>query len=501
MNHLEHSPKTPRVARGRFGVLGAPRGGRGSGAPKIHHARPIALALIAATLGLLLVAVPASAAGRGYGLSFSFSSPEGLKGPVGLAVDNSPDASNGDVYVVDQGRNTLKKFSISGETATQEWKVEIPEATLNQAAVDDYAGPDEGDVYVVGEAKSVLYQVNSAGTKVVEIEALKGVPGIKDVAVDAVGDFFVLTYVAEGEVLEYNSKWEPIDAAGLPVSAGRNTVVKGLGEVNGPSGNDSAGPQALAVSPSGEDIYVTVGPESQQNLSSAGSHTIQATLVAGSYISTTFDPNPSEGVTIAPSGDVFVDQGFSPDPRLSPGIDGEVAWYEPSGKLLRTFGAGVLSNGVHGVGVAGDGDVYVADFGANQVDVFVEGPTSEVPLSEPASGVTSSSAVLHGEVNPHSETEVGWYFAYSTGATCTGGSATPAEGPAVVKARKVEATVTGLEPNQQYTFLLGRDGQVWRRTGVAADGHDRGDTPRDRRRVHLRREGHRSDTRRDRQSE
>jgi WD40 repeat protein len=420
----------------------------------VHHARLAALAIVAAMLGLLLAAVPAGAAGTGYGLSFSFSSPEGFEDPIGLAVDNSPDASNGDVYVVDQGHNALKKFSISGGTATQEWKVAIPEATLNQAAmVDDYAGPDEGDVYIVGEATNVVYQVNAAGTKVVEIEALKGVLGIKDVAVDAAGDFFVLSYGgvnarSVGEVLEYNSKWEPIDAAGLPVAAGENTVVTGLGERL----TASAGPQTIAVSPSGEDIYVTVGAGDVYNRSSTGSYTVQATLVAGSYISTTFDPNPSEAVTVAPSGDVFVDQGFN-DANVN--LPGEVAWYEPSGKLLRTFGAGVLSGGgAYGVGAADDGDVYVADFGANQVDAFVEGPTSEVPVSEPASGVTSSGAVLHGEVNPHSETEVGWYFAYSTGANCSGGSETPAEGPAIVKARKVGAAVTGLEPNQKYTFCV-----------------------------------------------
>jgi hypothetical protein len=416
-----------------------------------HHARLATLATVAATFGLLLVAAPSGAAGSGYGLSFSFSSPEGFEGPIGLAVDNSPDASNGDVYVVDQGHNALKKFSISGNTATQEWKVVIPDATLNQtAAVDDYAGPDEGDVYISGEETHVVYQVNAAGTKIVEVlKSARGV--IRGVAVDAAGDFFVLSDGSEeGEVLEYNSKWEPIDAAGLPVPAGENTVVKGLGEQQ----TDSVGPETFAVSPSGEEIYIAVGAEDKQAYNSVGSRTILATLVAGSYISTTFDPNSSEGVTIAPSGDVFVDQGFAEGPtHNNPGA--EVAWYEPSGTLLRTFGAGVLSNRtVYGVGVAGDGDVFVADFGANRVDVFVEGPTSEVPVSEPASGVTSSSAVLHGEVNPHSETEVGWYFAYSTGATCAGGSATPAEGPAVVNARKVESAVAGLEPNRRYTFCL-----------------------------------------------
>src|ERR1700678_553783 len=133
----EQNTKTPSTATGLSALLGVPRHTQGSGASKAGRARLFALAVLASMLGLLL-ASPAAFAGAGYRSTFSFASPEGFSGPVGLAVDDSAGSSKGDVYVVDQGNNALKKFSVSGTTATQEWKAEFPGgATPNQATVDD----------------------------------------------------------------------------------------------------------------------------------------------------------------------------------------------------------------------------------------------------------------------------------------------------------------------------------------------------------------------------
>src|ERR1700723_3082486 len=53
--------------------------------------------------GLSLVGASVAEAGTGFGSVFSFGSPEGFSGALGLAVDGSGDASEGSVYVVDQG--------------------------------------------------------------------------------------------------------------------------------------------------------------------------------------------------------------------------------------------------------------------------------------------------------------------------------------------------------------------------------------------------------------
>ena len=373
-----------------------------------------------AALGMLLVASPVAQAGTGFGFGFGFSSPEGFEGPVGVAVDGSAGSSAGDVYVVDQGNDAVKKFRVSGGVATQLWKVELPAGeTPNQATVDDFAGADQGDVFVAGYGRGVVYRINPAGTQLAEV--LSGVPNPTGVAVDSAGRFFVSS-IAEGAVLEYSASWKPIDAAGLPVSEGENKVVEGL-----------SGPQTLAVDPTGENIYAAT---------EAG--TIQATLVAGSYMPSTLDGAPSTGVTVGPSGDVFVDHG------------NEVAFYEPSGTLLGSFGSRALSGSAYGIAAA-TGAAYVADHERNEVDVFEEGPTPETPQVSEASDVKGHSAILHGKLTLASgETKLKYFFEYNAGPSCAGGSTTPVrEGAA-----EVSAEVTGLSLRTEYTFCLQAENKV-----------------------------------------
>jgi len=422
----EQSAQKPSTKTGLFALLGAFSCVKGSGAPKVARARLATVAMLATTLGLLMVAVPAADAGTGYGLSFSFGSPEGFAGPVGLMVDNSGDSSKGDVYVVDQGHNFLDEFNAKGEIQEgfgTKGQVELAGAQPNQGTVDDYAGADQGDVYVAGNGDGVVYRVTAAGAVT---EVLTGLGEPRGVAVDAAGDFFVTD--GGGEVLEYNAKWEPITAAGLPPGMGEsNTVVSGL-----PS------PQTLAVSANGDDIYIATE-----------GGTFQAALVAGSYVSATFDANGSTSVTIAPSGDVFVDQG------------NEVAFYEPSGTLLGTFGGGVLSGGAYGVGVSGT-HAYVADNAAGQVDAFEEGPTPETPETTAASDVQGTSAILHAKLKlGGGETKLKYYFEYNTGGSCTAGTKTPVkEG-----AGEVAEEVTGLALGTQYTFCVYAQNPVGEATG------------------------------------
>jgi hypothetical protein len=341
-----------------------------------------------------------------YGRGFSFTSPEGLSGPVGLAVDQS----SGDVYVVDQGNNALKKFSVSGQTATQVWKAEMPGAIPNQATVDDYTGEYDGDVFVAGYGSGKIYRISSAGALLAS--PIEGLSNPTDVAVDAAGDFFVSS-IGNDTVSEFNSKWEPVNAEGKKDAD--NTVIEGL-EV----------PQALAVSENGQELYVAT----------AYSGTVQYAPVGEFYMPMAIlDPNPSNGVTISPAGHLLVDHGS------------EVDEYESSGGLLREFGSGLLS-GAYGLGVYG-GRTFVADSAANQVEVFENGATPEAPVAEAATAITDTSALLHGELNPHSSAKVGWYFAYNAG-----GGSTPVGGEIEGEAVDEHSEVRGLEPSTTYSFCL-----------------------------------------------
>lgn len=425
VRHAERSTDVAGTSKaGLFATLAVLLRSVGSGASKARCARVLALTSLVSVLGVLGFCASAADANTGYRYSFSFSSPEGFNGPLGLAVDDSADASAGDVYVVDQGNEALKKFSVSGESATQEWKAELPGSTPYQGTVNDYAGVDEGDVYVAGFGNGVVYQVTPAG---VVSEVLTGVANPTDVAVDAAGDFFVVSN-AEGKVLEYNGSWEPVDAAGIVVFADENTVVEGLN-----------GPQALTVSSNGEDIYAATAVGAVQYTLTGMQYLDTATLGGASGEVATW------GVTVAPSGGVFVDRG------------NEVVFYEPSGALAGKFGAGVLTEGF-GVGVT-TGDAYVADHGAGEVRVFEAGITPETPETLPASAVTATSAVLNGDLKLGAgETQVSYFFEYSKGASCSGAGS--ARTPAMEGSGVVAEEVSGLVLGTQYTFCLVAENSV-----------------------------------------
>jgi hypothetical protein len=363
-----------------------------------------------ATVGCLLCWAGTALAGTGFASS-SFSSPEGFAGPVGLAVDGSGGLSKGDVYVTDQGHNRLDKFTSTGGLISG---VEVPDAAPDQLSVDDYPGLLEGDVYVAGHADGIVYRFSPGLALEAEI---KGLSEPTAVAVDEAGDVFVAELAGSsgnGKVLEFNAAGEPVNASGALDT--HNTVVEGL-----------KAPQALAVSAKGTTLYVATG-----------SGTIVYALVSGSYTATgSLDPVSSNGVSIASSGDVYVDQGA------------EVVEYEAAGAQWAQFGAGVLSGAGYGVGV-GAGGVYVADRNANVVDLFEEGATPLAPAALSASEVKATSAMLSGELKSGGGAS-GYYFAYNTGGSCEGGGSTE---PTVAVGGPVSSEVTGLAPATRYTACL-----------------------------------------------
>ena len=83
----------------------------------------------------------------------------------------------------------------------------------------------------------------------------------------------------------------------------------------------------------------------------------------------------------------------------------------------------------------------------------------EAPITEAPREVRSTTAVLQGMVDPLAPATVSWFFEYRKGSVCTGGSATPMEGPEEVEARPVAAGVEGLLANTEYTgCLVAEDG-------------------------------------------
>ena len=363
-------------------------------------------------LGVVFGCAPALA-GTGFSFSSSFASPGGFAGPVGLAVNDSVGLAKGDVYVSDQGHNALDEFDAAGTFLRE---VGVAGAAPDQLAVDDYAGPFEGDVYVAGFGSGVVYRFGSG--LVLEKES-KGFVEPTGVAVDEAGDLFVAEDAGNAEnarVLEFNAAGEPIDAAGA--FAVDDAVVEGL-----------QSPQAIAVSANGEQLYIATA---------AG--TLQYSIAGATYSETaTLDTrNSTVGVSISPSGNVFVDRGP------------EVVEYEPSGAFVAQFGAETLSGAAGGIGV-GEAGMYVADTAANTVDLFEAGETPASPTTGPTGTVTGSTAMLEGTLNAGGGATSGYYFAYNQGASCTGGATTTV---GVSAGGAVQSEASELQSTTQYSYCL-----------------------------------------------
>lgn len=78
----------------------------------------------------------------------------------------------------------------------------------------------------------------------------------------------------------------------------------------------------------------------------------------------------------------------------------------------------------------------------------------QAPVTKPATGVTGTTATLHGELNPGSSATAGYEFTYNTNGTCNEGLTSEAGAEATGKAIKVSTEVAGLAPSSEYTFCV-----------------------------------------------
>jgi hypothetical protein len=83
----------------------------------------------------------------------------------------------------------------------------------------------------------------------------------------------------------------------------------------------------------------------------------------------------------------------------------------------------------------------------------------EKPVTEAATAVRGTTAVLHGKLNPHVAASTGWHFDYSPEASCTGGPGASTTGFEAETAgastdEPEQSEVGGLIPNQTYAFCF-----------------------------------------------
>lgn len=404
-------PKT-----GRFAPLqGAPRV-NGSGAPA-RAARRAFPAVFAALLVLAFTSATAQAA-RQHTFELSFGSEGGANGefvePAGVAVNESlTEPSAGQVYVSDKGNNRVEWFSASGEykgqfdgTATPAKSLAGPEGiAVDNSGETVLEDPSAGDIYVADSGHDVVDRFSPTGTYQGQLaEACENVAepapcagskpvplvGVGGVAVDAQGNVWVAEFEG-GRVDEFNPTGEYV------------------------SGFDDGYSYAHAIAADATgNIYVARGPVGSPNPVEHWTETggawspHKAVGGAGGEVAVT-------GLALDSASDALLVDETTTIAEFNPTGSST----EPTGVLQETFGSGRI---VGGVGVAAvnstSGQVYVADAAADRVELFtLEPPSAPIVDSESVSEVTNDSAMLNGDVNPHSlssEPATEYQFEYIT---------------------------------------------------------------------------------------
>lgn len=268
--------------------------------------------------------------------------------PTGIAV-----ASNGDVYIGENGNHRIQVFSSTGTF----------KSIFNSTDVSEPQGmafDGSGNLWVADALTNNIKKFNSGGT----LLATYGSSGTgngqfntpSDLAVDSNGNVFVADYS--------NSRIEKFDSVGNYVTQwGSNGA--GNGQFNNPIG--------VAVDASG-NVYVSEDSNCR----------IQKFTNSGSFVATWGSAGSSNGQLLIPqklavdtSGDVYVADAYN----------ARLVKFNTSGTYLDTYGGPF--NSIYGVAVNNSGSVYTVEYGGNQVQKLNDSlvaPANSAPNAPSALG-------------------------------------------------------------------------------------------------------------------
>ncbi len=403
--------------------------------------RRVSLALLA-TLGVLaLGSAPAwGVEGHVFSKSFAGEGEHALSKPKGVAIDQK----TGQVYVVNSAEDDVEVFSASGgfekvfgKKGTVKGDFEEP----TEVAVDNSSVVSstlmEGDVAVLDGKNKRVEIFNAEGTALKEITKTEinavegdgskgGLKSIAGVAIDGSGDLWIWTSKSgEGGVV---AMYE-LPAGGSLEFRYEDDSVVGEGLAVTLAGNILAG-NGVAVS--------QTGPAGE---SFEGVGTFEG--ATGGVAGVAVDPD---------NGGVYLSRGVEVAHFPAPTSAGA-----GRSDSFGTLGAGELSAG-SGVAVSAftgyEHYVYVADSGANLVDVYTPVTLATASL-KPAANVQETTAELSGEVNPEGMAVSACEFEYGTSegqyTNTVPCSSLPGSGSSFVK---VSASLTGLTVGIHYYARL-----------------------------------------------
>lgn len=320
----------------------------------------------------------------------------GIGGNVASGVAVEPSAPH-DVYVADTFNKRVEKFEPDGKYFSQFNGHETPATEFQPRAV---VVDPSGHVYVMDAGNQVVDRFSSTGTYECQIT----------------GQATLLQCDGEGS----KTPQEGFNVSNEASRSGVNLAV------------DSSGDLYLAETGIGQDVIDEFKP--------SGEYVKQFPLGEG-----------GRAVAVDSSGDVFAAGNFGR----------EIVEFDPAVSLttpVAEFGNGTLGKAA-GIATSGSGTserVYVTDRQEAFHKVWIFGPviTPEC-TTESAEGETATGATLTGTVNP-----LGFLtkYRFEYGTTTSYGSTTAVvsewEGDEGTEPKKVSASVSELQPHQEYHYQL-----------------------------------------------
>jgi DNA-binding beta-propeller fold protein YncE len=393
-----------------------------------------------------------------------------LRDPGGIAVDNSQDLSQGDVFVEDIGNNRIDKFSASGAPIVAFGQAGNGEGDFEALSTNTIAIGPTGTVYVGDQSR--IEEFSDGGVFEKEI-LLAGVGNITALTVDENGNLHIeasgLTgvhkYQASGKELGV-----PHDASGLP---GAITA--------GPGGElfveDSFGGRhhILEYNAAGDEVE-SFDSQTEAEPRVEGSRGVA--LGAGSNDLYVVDKEAVRVVTVPSPGPLLISASESPamgqcftlQANVNPEGTETTVHFEYGTNI--SYGSStpneVLASGFEDQEVSAEicgaapGTTYHYRVVAQTTDGTDDGTDQEfrtelappVVHTEAATPVTDNTATLKGGLNPGGEAT--YYFEYGTSAceASTCGTKTSPEGGPLTGATEqaVSVELTGLKSNTTYHY-------------------------------------------------
>jgi sugar lactone lactonase YvrE len=305
----------------------------------------------------------------GISASFNF--------PLGIAVDGS-----GNVYVADLKNCLIRIITSGGVVSTLAGQAGVTGATNATGTAASFNGPggvavdSSGNVYVGDEDNQLIREITSGGV-VSTLAGQAGVTGATNatgtaasfngpcgVAVDNLGNVYVADY--------YNRLIREITSGTVVMTLAGQAGVMGTTNATGTAASFSY-PQGVAVDTSG-NVYVADGLDDLiRKITSggivstlAGQAGVTGATNATGTAATFYDP---VGVAVDSSGNVYVAEYGNNDIRkiTSGGVVTTLAGQAGVTGATNATGTAASFNGPGGVAVDNLGNIYVADSGNNLI--------------------------------------------------------------------------------------------------------------------------------------